>query len=624
MLPPTSDLHAEARRLASNGVPVFPCWPNSKVPYTDHGFHEATTDLVQVDAWWSAEPRLNIAFCPHMVGLAVIDLDGEEGEASWDGWQIEHGYLPLTYTVRTPRGGRHLYYRGVLPPTQSKLGIHVDTRGVGSYALVPPSRVDDKPYTLEDSRTAAELGDTVGEYLRQLQKERVRAAVSELDLPQNVARAAKLLQDYVDRGHVAIEGQMGDGKTFATACEVMNLGVSAPKCHELLCSIWNPACIPPWDEDELETKVENASRYSQNEAGAWAVESSADVFGSALDKLAPSDLEPSTATPKKRRFKRFSLAEMFALPAPTWLLKDLLPAQGVSLLFGQPGTFKSYIAVDWCCQLAALGIPVLYCAGEGSIGLAQRIKAWCLVHEIDPLTLPLELIRTAPWASDGDMLREFLEDEVKPFGPELIVMDTLARSAVGLDENSAKDMGTIVSMCDLIRNESKAAVLLIHHSGKDDAKGARGSGALLGGVDAAFHAQRPSLTVKAVSIKCVRQKDAEERQEPWVYQGANIGDQMVLQAVSVAEFHALTSTLPKVKPQEIGAALRELGAIGEENGVETRVLATALATANSDTPEEADAAVTGYSTVLGRGAGGSFQAYCQGEPPKVSWFLPAA
>ena len=72
----TSKLHEAARKFAANGVPVFPCVPGDKAPASEHGFHDATTDLNIIDAWWTENPQYNVAFCPHQVGLAVIDPDG--------------------------------------------------------------------------------------------------------------------------------------------------------------------------------------------------------------------------------------------------------------------------------------------------------------------------------------------------------------------------------------------------------------------------------------------------------------------------------------------------------------------------------------------------------------------
>lgn len=619
---PVSDLHAAALRFAEAGIPVFPCIPGTKVPATDHGFHEASTDPDQINRWWTEEPSLNVAFSPHQAGLGVIDIDGDEGEASWEKWQDDNARLPPTYTIRTPRGGRHLYYRGILPATQSKLGVHVDTRGVGSYALIPPSVVGAGKYTLEDSRSPVPLDPAVHEYLERLKREHVKAASADLDKPENIARARRLLTDYVARGHVAVEGQMGDNRTFVTACEVMNLGLNEETAFDLLCELWNPACVPPWDEEELEVKVANAARYCQNEAGAWAVGSSQDVFGSALDKLAPDDpADDPPPLPKRRRFRPWSLAELRKRPPPDWLIPDLFPDKGVSMLYGPPGSFKSFLACRWSFELASLGVPVAYVAGEGATGVAQRIFALQTMSDV-PDDIPLHVLDAAPWASDGDQVIEFVE-ELAALKPQLVVIDTLARAAVGMNENDAKDMGLFVAFLDAIKVRLNCAVLVIHHSGKDEGRGARGSNALQGAMDAAFEVKADKRT-KSVAVWCRRQKDAPEREEPWCFEGREVAGQMVLQPIKHADYVALTRVNDALAPKEIGALLRGMGAVGEDNGVSSHALAFELVNrGDPDLTEEAkDTLILRQTRVLGKLAQKSLEAYCIGSGATLTWFVP--
>lgn len=619
---PVSDLHAAALRFAGAGIPVFPCVPGTKVPATDHGFHDASTDPAVIDKWWTEEPRLNIAFSPHQAGLGVIDIDGDEGEASWEKWQDENARLAPTYTIRTPRGGRHLYYRGILPATQSKLGVHLDTRGVGSYALIPPSQVGGGSYTLLDSRPPVDLDPSVHEFLERLKREHVKAASADLDKPENIARATRLLKDYVARGHVAVEGQMGDNRTFVTACEVLNLGLNAETAADLIADLWNPYCVPPWDEEELRVKVENAARYAQNDAGAWAVGSSQDVFGSALDKLAP-DLtdDPPPEQPKRRRFRPWSLSELRSRPPPSWLIPDLLPDKGVSMLYGEPGSFKSFIACGWSFDLASVGVPVAYVAGEGATGVAQRIFALQAMLGV-PDDIPLHVMDATPWASDGDQVVEFIE-ELAAIKPALVVIDTLARSAVGMNENDAKDMGLFVAFLDAIKIRLNCAVLVIHHSGKDQGRGARGSNALQGAMDAAFEAKADKRT-KSVAIWCRRQKDAPEREEPWCFEGREVAGQLVFHPIKHSDYVALTRVNDALAPKEVGGLLRALGAVGEENGVSTHALAFELVHRSDPdlSDEAADMMVVRQTRVLGKLAQKSLEAYCIGSGASMLWFVP--
>ncbi len=126
---------------------VFPC--GGKAPLTEHGHKDASNDPAQLRAWANKHPTANVGLDPHSLGLCVVDIDGPEGEASWAALELEHGYTPATYTVRTPHG-RHLYFRGVLPTTAGKLAAHIDTRGSGTgYVLIPPSVTADGGYSDE-------------------------------------------------------------------------------------------------------------------------------------------------------------------------------------------------------------------------------------------------------------------------------------------------------------------------------------------------------------------------------------------------------------------------------------------------------------------------------------------
>src|SRR5690606_14132992 len=64
-------------------------------------------------------------------------------------------------------------------------------------------------------------------------------------------------------------------------------------------------------------------------------------------------------------------------------------------------------------------------------------------------------------------------------GAELIVLDTQARVSVGLEENSAKEMGQFIEYAEQLRRDTKACVLVVHHTTKNG-ETERGSGAIRG------------------------------------------------------------------------------------------------------------------------------------------------
>lgn len=152
-------LPVAARELASAGVPVFPCAPGGKRPIPRRGFHEASTDLRQVEAWWRSRPRANIAIPTGAVsGVVAVDVDvhGVNGYQAFARAE-RAGLLPAALaTVRSPSGGRHLYFPADLQQEQRSWQVGragIDFRGDGGYVVVPPSlRIIDGhpvPYRVE-------------------------------------------------------------------------------------------------------------------------------------------------------------------------------------------------------------------------------------------------------------------------------------------------------------------------------------------------------------------------------------------------------------------------------------------------------------------------------------------
>ena len=141
-------LSAAAREFAAAGVPVFPCTSYGKRPATEHGFHDATTNLDQIEAWWRQSPGANIGVPTGAAsGAVVVDVDVHgpvDGRASFDRAHragLVHGWELL---VRTPTGGMHAYYPATPGSEQrswqaARAGI--DFRGDGGYIIVPPSAV---------------------------------------------------------------------------------------------------------------------------------------------------------------------------------------------------------------------------------------------------------------------------------------------------------------------------------------------------------------------------------------------------------------------------------------------------------------------------------------------------
>lgn len=135
-----------ARELARLGVPVFPCAPGGKRPIPVRGFHEATTDAGQVEAWWRHRPRANLAIPTGTAsGVVVVDVDVHKvnGYVAFERAAYS-GVLPEPLAVvTTPTGGRHLYYPADAEREQRSWQVGragIDFRGDGGYIIVPLSQ----------------------------------------------------------------------------------------------------------------------------------------------------------------------------------------------------------------------------------------------------------------------------------------------------------------------------------------------------------------------------------------------------------------------------------------------------------------------------------------------------
>lgn len=134
--------------LARYGVPVFPCVPGTKRPIVRGGFHEATTDVRQVEAWWRRWPDANLAVPTGAAsGVDVVDVDRHPERDGLVGFRRarDAGLLAgWSALVTTPSTGLHVYFPADAERPQRSwqaASAHIDFRGDGGYVLVPPSRV---------------------------------------------------------------------------------------------------------------------------------------------------------------------------------------------------------------------------------------------------------------------------------------------------------------------------------------------------------------------------------------------------------------------------------------------------------------------------------------------------
>lgn len=238
------------------------------------------------------------------------------------------------------------------------------------------------------------------------------------------------------------------------------------------------------------------------------------VAAPAADPNAPEPIKDIVATaeisPQKspQRFQVQSAAA-FAVGKPlTWLIKGVLPQAGLGVLFGESGAGKSFAAVDLSADVA-MGTPwrgmrtrrarVVYIVAEGAAGFRLRLKALCQQRGLQIDDLPIGVIADAPNLMEKQDALDVAKAIVQAGGADLIVVDTFAQTMPGANENAGEDVGRALAHCKGIHRATGAMVLLVHHSGKDAGRGARGWSGLKAAADVELEVvrvdERRSLSV---------------------------------------------------------------------------------------------------------------------------------
>lgn len=202
----------------------------------------------------------------------------------------------------------------------------------------------------------------------------------------------------------------------------------------------------------------------------------------------PSAVPDAAALPP---FRLLTAAQIADWPPITWAVHGVIPQEGVGVIAGQPGSGKSFLALDLAGSLASgrewFGHRVMpsksfYIALEGSGGIAQRVRAYQSRHgDLKGVRFIVDSTFRLFFEDDVAALAEAIRNADGTGG--LVIVDTLARAAVGLDENSSADMGRLVAGLAALAEGINGCVIAVHHLGKDSQRGLRGHSSLLGAVD---------------------------------------------------------------------------------------------------------------------------------------------
>lgn len=323
-------------------------------------------------------------------------------------------------------------------------------------------------------------------------------------IEENANRAAVMLSHFVP--------------AFMSAGEAMSILLG-----ELKHTAYDPNGPSDWTAEKF-AGVLDGSRPPRDNWKAEKVE--ADTFvGKAAETAASGDAVEALMA------ELLSASEVAEREPPKPLVKGLLNLDSESWIIGEPGSKKSFVATDIAAHVA-LGRSwqgmkvtqgrVIMIVAEGAGGMGPRLKAWSAEHGEQLPDKPMFAILPRPVQSADAGAWKVLVEVCRRIGPLLVVVDTQARVTVGLDENSAKEMGVYINAVSAIREATGACVLSVHHTGRKGGD-ARGSSAIDG-------AQTTELKVESTNGKLAgtlfteKQKDIESlKPMPLVFRKHTVG-----------------------------------------------------------------------------------------------------
>jgi hypothetical protein len=232
--------------------------------------------------------------------------------------------------------------------------------------------------------------------------------------------------------------------------------------------------------------------------------------GAKRHKIPAAALPPPTRGRKCGELVIRSAADAAAAPHRDYIWKGLVSPGELSMWWGEGGSGKSFLLL-YIAYMLALGrdvfgrrvkpVRVLYCGLEGETGVEQRIQALCREYGVAEgfayIAQPLNLF------SDANAVED-LKRAIREQQAGMLFVDTLNRAMGEGSESADADMGRLRGTFDEIRYETGAHVAVVHHGGKDDARGPRGHSGLLFATDLAVKIAADEAGLRTATVTRVK------------------------------------------------------------------------------------------------------------------------
>ncbi|GGC31250.1 hypothetical protein GCM10011371_18350 [Novosphingobium marinum] len=503
----TGRLLEAALAYAREGLPVFPCRPDNKRPWTRHGFKEASTDESVIRSWWSAHPDAMIGIPTGQAsGCWVLDVDDPDlFEANCP--------VPLPETRKCETGkGQHLWFRHdpETPVRNAQIAMvdgerswpfssmpGAEVRGEGGYVIVPPSRhPTGRLYRwLSHAKPVPAPAGLMSIVQR---PDRVKKAKERQ--PLNVLAKAIRGAD-TSYGLAALEAECSAVRSACDGAQEATLNAAALKIGALVAggelssgtarssliaagmAMVSHEPSDPWTADTIAAKVDRGMSDGASEPRCAPKLVSEDGeridpdTGEVLEEIGVyRTLDPGSwqgLAPEPRR----------------WALNEWIPHGQMTLLTGAGSSGKSLLSQQLATCIAA-GIPflgvetrkavALYATCEDdSHELHRRQASICQMVEVElaDLSGKLHLLplagalnnELAIFDDKGRLMPtlawERLKRTIRAIGARFVVVDNTAHLFAG-NENTRNEVAAFVNLLNGLAAEIDGAVLMLGHPNK--------------------------------------------------------------------------------------------------------------------------------------------------------------
>lgn len=428
------------------------CSSIGKHPLDPKGASLPEHDYAKVQHLWTETPNANIGIVAGTSSLLILDFDTDEAITRFMRLadQDTVDLLKRSPSVKTGRGV-HIYLEdptgGYSPSVGTNGDEGIDIRAGVSYVVAPPSNhANGTNYTWRRYPTSPPEPPTpwLDSYIRD--------------------RYDKPVRVYEDGDKIK---QHSRNKELASLAGTMRRrGLTESAIRAALLEENTLRCDPPLETSEVISIAHSVAKYAPADVPRDNERHDIATLAQQIEE-AGEDL----------KYKFLSVDEINNLPDIEYLVDGVLPLNGYGLVYGKRGSGKTFEMLHLALCVAT-GTPyrgktvkkasVAYIMSEGAAGLRKRIAAWSQTHNHPDLSNFHALLQSVQ-LNDPD-LRAHLDLALQqiPGDVQLLVIDTLARSVSGLDENSSADMTRFIGYIDEVRHRRGVAVVPVHHAGWND------------------------------------------------------------------------------------------------------------------------------------------------------------